>query len=624
MRVAAGRAQRAEEQSKPRRRGAAPASARRALSWRAASWYLCDVDNGASSSGSAELAVEQESGASVGPAAPELVVDLVIIGGGITGAGIARDAVLRGLSVALFEKGDFGGGTSSKSSKLVHGGLRYLEHGEIGLVFESVSERRVQTQVAPHLVRPMPFLIPMYKGAKPSFEIMNLGLWIYDSLALFRAPRMHRAFRGAKAALEVEPQLREENLRGALEYFDCATDDARLVLENILDAKAAGARCQNYVEVVSFGRDAHGAITAVTVRDRRSGAEQRVGCRGVILAAGAWTDESIAKLGVPGQKPLLRRTKGVHIVVPRERLPLTRAITLISSVDGRVMFAIPWRERTVLGTTDTDFEGSADEVCAELDDIRYLCDSANGCFPGASLVPDDVIATWAGLRPLIRSDAESESDISREHEIFTRDDGLVIIAGGKLTTYRRMAKQAVDAAVRSLTSRGQLDAGKLEQANTKHRPLPGAVGLVEPSLEGVAVIGRELMERYGLDVDSATHLCGVYGVRAQLIAERIAEGQRGGEARWGARLDPELPYLWAEIDFAAQHDLAITLEDVLGRRVPLLLTSRDQGLSVCEQVADRLAELLGWDAAERQRNLDEYCHEVALSRRWQKQLGTPA
>ncbi|HRC56317.1 MAG TPA: FAD-dependent oxidoreductase, partial [Kofleriaceae bacterium] len=187
-------------------------------------------------------------------------VDLVVIGGGITGAGIARDAALRGLSVVLFEKGDFGSGTSSKSSKLVHGGLRYLEHGEIGLVFESVSERRVQTQVAPHLVRPMPFLIPVYKGAKPSFEIMNLGLWIYDSLALFRAPRMHRTFRGAKAALEVEPQLREEKLRGALEYFDCATDDARLVLENVLDAQAAGARCHNYVEVTGLERGHGGAI----------------------------------------------------------------------------------------------------------------------------------------------------------------------------------------------------------------------------------------------------------------------------------------------------------------------------------------------------------------------------
>ncbi len=546
------------------------------------------------------------------PVSSEHRVDLVVIGGGITGAGIARDAALRGLSVVLFEKGDFGGGTSSKSSKLVHGGLRYLEHGEVGLVFESVSERRVQTQVAPHLVRPMPFLIPVYKGAKPSFEIMNLGLWIYDSLALFRAPRMHRTFRGAKAALEVEPQLRPDKLRGALEYFDCATDDARLVLENILDAQALGARCYNYVEVMSLERGAGGVIERVVARDRHTGVEHRVSCKGVILAAGAWTDESIGKLEVPVGRPLLRRTKGVHIVVPRERLPLARAITLLSPIDGRVMFAIPWRERTVLGTTDTDFEGSADEVCADAADVRYLCDSANGYFPSAALSPTDVISTWAGLRPLIRGDeSQSESETSREHEIFVRDDGLVIIAGGKLTTYRRMAKQVVTATVRALVGRELVSEQHLAPAGTKHRPLPGAVGLESPTLEAVAAIGRELMAEHGLDLDTATHLCGVYGVRARELAARIS-----ADRTLGQRLDPELPYVWAEIDFAVERDLAQTVEDVLARRVPLLLTGRDQGLEVCEAVASRLSELLRWGPAQRERSVEEYRAEVELSRRW--------
>src|SRR5439155_743934 len=277
------------------------------------------------------------------PVAP--AYDLVVIGGGITGAGIARDAALRGLQVALFEKNDYGSGTSSKSSKLIHGGLRYLEHGEIGLVFESVSERRVQTRVAPHLVRPLPFLIPIYKGVRPGLEIMNVGLWIYDSLALFRAPRLHKTFRG---------------------------------------------------------------------------------------------------------------TKGVHIVLPRERLPLARAITLISPVDGRVMFAIPWRERTVLGTTDTDFVGSADDVAADAADVKYLCESGNGYFPGANLTTADVIATWAGLRPLIAAPPDvDESEISREHEVFTRPDGLVIIAGGKLTTYRRMAREAVAKSLELLHELGE-------------------------------------------------------------------------------------------------------------------------------------------------------------------------
>jgi glycerol-3-phosphate dehydrogenase len=541
-------------------------------------------------------------------AAPDY--DLVVIGGGITGAGIARDAALRGLRVALFEKSDYASGTSSKSSKLVHGGLRYLEHGEIGLVFESVSERRVQTRVAPHLVRPLPFLIPIYQGAKPGLEVMNLGLWIYDSLALFRAPRLHKTFRGTRAALAIEPALRTEGLRGALEYYDCATDDARLVVENALDARALGAACHTYTEVTRLERAASGRITGVAVRDRLTGEARSVSARVVILAAGAWTDEMIRRFELPIGRDLLRRTKGVHVVVPRERLPLARAITLISPVDQRVMFAIPWRERTVLGTTDTDFTGTADDVAADRADVAYLCDSANGVFPAAQLVPDDVIATWAGLRPLIAAPENvDESDVSREHEIFTRADGLVIIAGGKLTTYRRMAREAVNETLKLLDQLGEPVSAA--RASTKSRPLPGAEGLATPDLEGVAAIGRQLMAAHGLDVDTATHLCGVYGSRAPLLARRIAE-----EPALGARLDRELPYVWAEIEFAARHDLARTVEDVLARRVPLLLVSRDQGEAVCDAVADRLAEVLGWSPAQRRDMLAEYRAEVALSRRW--------
>jgi glycerol-3-phosphate dehydrogenase len=541
---------------------------------------------------------------------PAPAYDVVVIGGGITGAGIARDAALRGLKVALFEKSDYAAGTSSKSSKLVHGGLRYLEQGEIGLVFESVSERRVQTRVAPHLVRPLPFLIPIYKGAKPGLELMNVGLWIYDSLALFRAPRLHKTFRGAHAATAIEPMLRSDGLRGALEYYDCATDDARLVLENALDARALGAHCHSYTEVLGFERRGDGRITGVAVRDRLTGERRSVSSRVVVLAAGAWTDEMIARFELPIERPLLRRTKGVHVVVPRERLPLGRAITLISPVDHRVMFAIPWRERTVLGTTDTDFEGTADEVAADAADIKYLCDSANGVFPSANLAPGDVIATWAGLRPLIAAPPNvDESDVSREHEVFSRSEGLVIIAGGKLTTYRRMARQAVDETVKLLEQLGE--AVTVNRTTTKHRPLPGAEGLDPADLDGVAEIGRRLMADHRLDVDTATHLCGVYGTRAHLLAARIAEQPALGE-----RLDRELPYVWAEIEFAATHDLARTIEDVLARRVPLLLVARDQGLAVCERVADVLAGVLGWTAAQRAQLIAEYRAEIELSRRW--------
>jgi glycerol-3-phosphate dehydrogenase len=540
--------------------------------------------------------------------------DLVIIGGGITGAGIARDAALRGMQVTLFEKGDYGSGTSSKSSKMIHGGLRYLEHGEIGLVFESVSERRIQTKLAPHLVRPLPFLVPIYKGSKPGLELMNIGLWIYDSLALFRAPRMHRTFRGRKAATAIEPNLKTEGLRGVLEYYDCATDDARLVLENILDARALGAACHSYTEVTRLERDGGGRVAAVVARDRLTGAEHRVACRAVVIAAGAWTDEIATRLELPVGRALLRRTKGVHIVVPHERLPLRRACTLISPVDHRVMFAIPWRERTVIGTTDTDFTGVADEVWADADDVDYLCASANGYFPGAGLAPSDVIATWAGLRPLIASNEGEESDISREHEIFVRDDGCVIIAGGKLTTYRRMAKEALDKAIKWLAHHETgFDADRVERATTKHRPLPGAVDLESADLDGVAAIGKALIGDCGLDPDTAAHLCGVYGVRARMIGEAIARDRAAG-----ARINADLPYVWAEIDFAVEHDLARTITDVLARRVPLLLVGRDQGLEIAPQVAARLAARLGWDAATVERELADYRGEVDESRRYRR------
>ncbi|HWN69002.1 MAG TPA: FAD-dependent oxidoreductase, partial [Haliangium sp.] len=240
--------------------------------------------------------------------------DLVVIGGGITGAGVARDAALRGLRVAMFEKGDYGSGTSSKSSKLIHGGLRYLEHGELGLVFESVSERAVQARVAPHLVKPLPFLVPVYEGARVGLETLNIGLWIYDTLAMFRVPRLHRTFRGTRA-LDVEPALRAEGLRGAIEYYDCFTDDARLVLENVIDAQAAGALCRSYTEVVTVHRGEGDRVTGVRVRDLFTGEESDVAARMVIMAAGAWTDEAAGKLAL-GDQRILRRTKGVHVVFP--------------------------------------------------------------------------------------------------------------------------------------------------------------------------------------------------------------------------------------------------------------------------------------------------------------------
>jgi glycerol-3-phosphate dehydrogenase len=538
--------------------------------------------------------------------------DLLIVGGGIVGAGIARDAALRGLKVALFERGDFGSGTSSKSSKMIHGGLRYLEHGELGLVFESVSERAVQTKVAPHIVRPQPFLVPIFKGNKPGVEIMNIGLWIYDTLALFRAPKLHKTFRGAKAA-ELVPQLKREGLKGALEYYDCVTDDARLVLENILDARTKGAACHSYTEVVRFIRNGSKRVRGLVVRDGFTGEERAYHSRAVVVAAGAWTDEFIERSELDVGRKLLRRTKGVHVVFPHERLPIKRAITVLSPVDGRVMFAIPWRGRTVIGTTDNDYDGAADDAHATRDDVQYLCDSANSYFPDANFTPDDVIATWSGLRPLINeSGVEDESDVSREHEIFVRDDAVVIIAGGKLTTYRRMAKEVVRKAIGWLDENDAgFDKDKLHKPRTKKRPLPGAVGLADATADGVRKLARQLSERYQIDFETADHLTQVYGVRASMLAELIER-----DPDLGLRIESGLPYVWAEITFAVRADLAQTIDDVLSRRVPLLLVGTDQGLDVLDRVAEIVAKELGWSPERTATELARYRTTVANSRRF--------
>jgi glycerol-3-phosphate dehydrogenase len=537
--------------------------------------------------------------------------DIVVVGGGITGAGIARDAALRGMRVSLFDRSDYGSGTSSKSSKLIHGGLRYLEQGEIGLVFESVSERRVQCQVAPHLVRPLSFLLPIYEGDRVGLELMNIGLWIYDTLALFRTPGLHKTHRGSKAA-DLEPSLRADGLRGAIEYFDCTTDDARLVLENVLDARAAGADCRNHHEVVRIERR-RGRVAAVIVRDFSTGREERVETQAVVVAAGPWSDQVAERLELDIERPILRPTKGVHAVFRREVLPLERAVTVLSPLDGRVMFAIPWRGRLVLGTTDTDFHGSPDEVAADADDVRYLCDSANRAFPRAGFSPDKVLSTWAGLRPLIHEEAATASDVSREHQIYQREDGVLLIAGGKLTTYRLMAQETVDVALRWLKDIDSdlFEDRKLARSNTGARPLPGAVGLDEPSQAAVRRLATALAAEEGIDPETADHLVDVYGTRARVLTHMMRS-----DRTLAGMMQPDLPYLWAEVAFAVERDLARTVDDVLGRRVPLLLVGGDQGLDVAARTADMIGARLGWDRAVRHRELERYQREVAETRRF--------
>jgi glycerol-3-phosphate dehydrogenase len=534
--------------------------------------------------------------------------DLLVVGAGIVGAGIARDAARRGLSVAVVDMGDIAGGTSSRSSKLIHGGLRYLEQREFSLVFESVSERRVLMDLAPHLVNPLGFLFPVYRGAKHKLWFINAGMWVYDGLSLFRSPRIHRKLTAGEIA-EIEPSLEQKNLQGAPLYYDCSTDDARLTLETMLDATDQGAVVSTYTRVVRFAKDDHGRIRGAIVRDELGGQEKEIRALAVINATGPWTDLTLS-LDRSDHRPLLRPTKGIHIVVSRDKLPLTHAVVCVHPKDKRTLFAIPWQETTYVGTTDTDYEGDPGDVAATSEDVDYLIEAVAGFFPRHPLRRADVISTWAGIRPLIAPERDvKESAVSREHEILVSEDGLITIAGGKLTTYRRMSREVVDTVVPLLEMSG-LDR-ELRSPRTDKVPLPGGLGWPDDDdHDKVAAQVRDASERR-LDQPTARHLADNYGMRGPALARMCRERPELATPLIEGRRE-----IRAQVDWAVGEELAATIGDVLIRRTQLFYRAPDQGLEVLDAVADRMATLLDWNATERARQLAAYRTEVDRSRAW--------
>jgi glycerol-3-phosphate dehydrogenase len=520
-------------------------------------------------------------------------LDLLVVGGGITGAGVARDAALRGLKVAVVEKGDWGRGTSSRSSKLVHGGLRYLENLELGLVFESLRERRLLRKLAPNLCWPQAFVFPVYRGDANSLFKVNLGLWLYDSLALFRTFKMHRRL-NPKRTIELAPGLEPDGLTGSVHYYDCRTDDGRLCLANMLDAERLGAIAASYVAFVRPLFDGP-TVVGAELEDQLDGNRLTVACRHVVVAAGPWTD-TIPEAAGAGK--LLRPTRGVHLVVDRTRLPIKAVVVMAAVQDGRVVFVIPFGNATYVGTTDTDHDGDTDQVRATSDDIEYLLATANAYFPSARLVPEDVRATWAGLRPLIRSDAESPYQTSREHACLSDPRGITTVAGGKLTTYRVMAAEVVDAALEALARRGPMVA---RPCATGERPLDPELGpMPEEPTEGETL---------------ALCLWRNHGSRGALVQARLQA--HPGEAE---RVTPELPHVMAQVAWAVLGEQALTLEDVLLRRLPVFYRAQDQGLAAAPRVAKLMAELLGEDEAWITRQIGCYSELVERSQRGARAL----
>jgi len=544
--------------------------------------------------------------------------DVLVVGGGATGAGVARDAALRGLKVALVEAGDFAGETSSHSSKLIHGGLRYLQYGDLALVFEALAERRRLMACAPHLCRPVEFLFPAYEGLPPRLDVLGAGIVLYNALALWRKPVGGQRLSRQEVA-RLSPLLRTADLQGAQLYVDCQTDDARLVLETVIDAAAVGAVTVSRLAVTGLARDQRGRARGALGRDELTGATLTIRARVVVNATGPFSDS------FDRGRRNLRPTLGAHLVLDAERLPHGGRVTVLRSPrDGRLVFVLPADRRTIVGTTDTDWAPSGaasgraprkgDEIAARASDVAYLIEVVNAGFPTISLEPADVVSTYAGLRPLVAAPAHTPSNTSREHEILVEPDGLITIVGGKLTTYRRMAEEAVDKVVELSRDRGF--EGSLSPCSTARRPLPG--GDVDPAQVSLGDVE--------LAPDIERHLRQSYGSRAGRVVSCMSEpwprsaamnpGSRPPVPELSARIDPELPYLWAEVLHAARNELVTEVEDVLRRRIPLFREARDQGAVAAGHAATIIGEILGWSAERRERSEAAYLESVASSRAW--------
>jgi glycerol-3-phosphate dehydrogenase len=518
--------------------------------------------------------------------------DLLVIGGGITGAGVALDAAARGLRTALVDKGDFASGTSSKSSKLVHGGLRYLQQKEYVLVYENLAERQRLLENAPHLVHPLTFLIPLFgKGGavkKAVAKAYSTALWLYDLTGGIRIGKRHKRI-SIDEALAHMPTLRGEYLVAGFHYYDARADDARLTLTILRTAVMDhGAVAVNYAAVTGLLKDGFGNVAGARLED---GTEVRASA--VVNAAGVWTDE-VRSLDIGEHPATLRPAKGIHITVPWEKIRCDIAAVIPVPKDRRSIFVVPWGDRVYLGTTDTDYQGPLDDPACTPEDVRYILDAINLVIK-EPITEADVLGSWAGLRPLMRHGSERTADLSRRHSVIPSDSGLVTVTGGKLTTYRKMAADTVDVVV------GRQGKGK-RRSPTKKLRLRGASGYAELMADGAGA-------RMGIDTATLRHLAERYGGEARTVIAMIQRDPSLGQA-----LVPTLPYLRAEAVYAARYEMAHTLDDILSRRTRALLLGRDAAAAAAPDVARLVAPDLGWDEAEVERQVAAFQARAARER----------
>jgi len=514
-------------------------------------------------------------------------LDLLIVGGGISGCGIARDAALRGWKVGLVEKEDFAFGTSSRSSKIIHGGVRYLEYGHFLLVRESAQERAILRDIAPHLVHTLPFVFPVFDGE--SLLKIRLGLRVFDGLAGVEGSEKHENLSPEEVRQQL-PGLRDP-LKGAVRYPEYITDDARLTLENAQSAAQHGALIVNHAAAQNF-RVIDGRVEGCTVVDLIEDRAVHVSAKVIVNATGAWTADLLAEGGFEPEFSLIP-SKGIHILLSAERLPIEGA-TFLRATSGKRGLAMRRLDYVYVGTTDHEYEGSLDRPRATRSEVTEVLDMVSDCFPEQNLGYDDILATWAGVRPLIREDEKSTRDTSREDAVWHSPPGLITVAGGKLTTYRRMAQRVLELVDPELGPAPGLP------DRTATVPLPGAdVG--PAGLEAFYAERSQDLVESGVAPAVVERLCWLYGRQLDDLL-----GLAVGDPSWLETLAPDVPALRGEVFLAVQSEMALTLTDFMDRRAALLLFSPNFGLAGAEAAAEIMADSLGWDENRKARELAEY------------------
>ncbi|HEU5027253.1 MAG TPA: glycerol-3-phosphate dehydrogenase [Spirillospora sp.] len=526
--------------------------------------------------------------------------DVVVVGGGIVGAGAALDAATRGLTVAVVEARDFASGTSSRSSKLIHGGLRYLEQYNFDLVREALTERSLLLQqIAPHLVRPVPFLLPTTHHVWER-AYFGAGVALYDLLSLqmgmSRGVPHHRHLT-RRGALRLAPSLRKDAFTGAIQYWDAQVDDARYVMTVLRTAAEYGAQIASRTQVLGFLREGE-RVTGLRIRDLEGNTTSEVRAKQVVNATGVWSDDIQELVGGRGQIHV-KASKGIHLVVPKDRIHSSTGIIL--RTEKSVLFVIPWGRHWIIGTTDTAWDLDKAHPAASKADIEYVLDHVNAVL-NTPLTHDDVEGVYAGLRPLLTGETDETSKLSREHVVAHPVPGLVLVAGGKYTTYRVMAKDAIDAVAHGLD-------GKIPQSCTDQVPLVGGDGF-----QAMWNARHRLASRYGVHVARVEHLLRRYGTLTDDLLELISDKPDLGKPLNGAD-----DYLRAEVVYAASHEGARHINDVLARRTRISIETWDRGVGVAQEAADLLAPVLGWSKKQRDREIEYYRKRVEAERASQAQ-----